>query len=143
MIAAVITRLEALVASLSKRVEGAAQFADLMKRNALPQQTPAAYVLPLGLQGGAAQAATGAFTQQFDEAVAVMLVVRSNDRTGEKALARIDVLIREIINAIAGWAPNDEIGVFKLSRGSLVNMSAGTIVFQIEFSITDQLRIIS
>jgi hypothetical protein len=143
MIDALITRLEAQVPTLAGRVNGAADFADLMKRNALPKATPAAHVIPLGLAGGAADASTGAFTQMFTETIGVMLTVRSYDRTGEKALGTIDTLIRSIVDAVAGWGPNDEIGVFQLSCGNLVNMSAGTIVYQLDFSITDQLRILS
>lgn len=143
MIADVITRLEAKVPTLVNRIDGAAQLADLMRRNALPQQTPAAHVLPGGLLGGQAEASTGVFSQMYKQSVGVLLTVRSNDRTGEKALAGIDTLIFEVIDAIAGWAPADEIGVFELTRGQLVNMSAGTLVYQIDFTINDQLRILS
>ena len=141
MIAQVIARLQAQVPALAGRVEGAADFTDLKRRNALPQQTPAAHVLPLGLRGGRADAASGAFTQMFDETIAVLLTVRSHDRTGARALEDVAPLIRAIVEAIAGWAPNDEVGVFALGRGQLVNMSAGTFVYQVDFSITDQLRI--
>lgn len=143
MIAEVIARLQAQVPDLAGRVEGAASFADLMRRNALPQHTPAAHVLPLGLRGGKADAASGAFTQAFDETVAVLLTVRSYDRTGAPALEDVDTLIRVIVEAVAGWAPGDEVGVFALGRGQLVNMSAGTIVYQLDFTISDQLRILA
>lgn len=141
MIDAVITRLKTEVNAFSNRVEGAADFAGLMKRNALPQKTPAAHVLPLGLAGGQVDAVAGLFRQNFKETVSVMLTIRTNTRTGAKALADVRTLIFDIITAIAGWAPSDEIGVFALSRGHLVNMSAGTLVYQLDFTITDQLRI--
>lgn len=143
MIEAVKSRLEAQVPELAHRVEGAAQFAALMKSNALPQHTPAAHVLPLGLQGGRADAMAGAFTQELQEAIGVILTLRSQSQTGDKALDPVNTLVRAIIAALAGWAPNDETGVFRLLRGNLISMSAGTIVYQLDFTITDQLRILS
>ena len=140
MIDAVITRLKDQVAGLGGRVEGAAGFTALMQQNALPQSTPAAHVLPLGLQGGAAQSSAGAFTQMFDEALGIVLTVRAHDQTGAKALEKVSQLIREVIAALIGWGPDDEIGVFRLSRGQLVSIRAGALVYQLDFIITDQLR---
>lgn len=141
LVDAVIARINGQVPVLSGRTEGAASFADLMRQNALPQVTPAAHVLPLGLQGGAADAGSDIFRQAFDEVVAVVLTYRSHDRTGGRAVGEIDGIIRQLIEAIVGWGPDEAIGVFRLARAALISMSAGTIVYQIEFAITDQLRI--
>jgi hypothetical protein len=54
---------------------------------------------------------------------------------------RIRPLIFEVITALAGWAPGDELGVFHFTRGTLVSMSKGRLVYQIEMTINDQLRI--
>lgn len=143
MIDAVIERLKTNATGLSGRVAGAADFADLMRRNALPQVTPAAHVLPLGLQGESAEAGAGSFVQSYRESVGVILTIRSHTKTGAGALADVNLLIFEIIKALAGWAPGDESGVFILSRGSLINMSAGTLVYQLDFTISDQLRILT
>lgn len=140
-IALVRDRLTALVPELAGRVEGAAAFAELMRQNALPQVTPAAFVIPLGLQGGGAEAVTGLFRQDVQEIVGVMLVLRSFSRTGEQALPELDALVGAVLSAVAGYGPADATGVFRLVRGALVSMSAGTIVYQIEFSLSDQLRI--
>tara|TARA_R110002094_G_scaffold160396_6_gene145794 strand:- start:2824 stop:3255 length:432 start_codon:yes stop_codon:yes gene_type:complete len=143
MIDDVIARLEASVPDLAYRVEGAANFAALMKSNALPQHGTAAHVLPLGLRGGNADASTGAFTQMVEEVVGIVLTVRTFSQTGDKALIELKPLIDAVVNAIAGWGPEDAMGVFRLVRGSLVTMAAGTMVYQIDFSISDQLRILS
>ena len=143
MIEAVISRLDDRVAELEHRVEGAGSLADLMQRNALPQHTPAAHVLPLGLVGRAADAGTGAFTQVFEEAVAVILTIRNHTPAGKRALGNLRALIMAIVEAVAGWAPADQTGVFRLTRGSLLNASKGTVVYQIDFAISDQLRILS
>lgn len=143
MITEIITRLKDEVAVLEHRVDGAGSLADLMARNALPQHGVSANVIPLGLVGRQAEASAGAFLQQFDEAVAIILTVRNHTPAGQKAMADLRSVIMDIVNSLVGWTPSEELGVFRLSRGSLVNASKGTIVYQIDFSITDQLRILA
>ena len=141
MIAAVTARLEARISELQHRVEGAAKFAELMKRGDPPVRSVSAFVLPLGITGRPGDAASGAFTQIIRETVAVVLIVQSTDRTGERAIDKIDEFVNEVIAAIAGWAPDNQVGVFELARGQLINFGPGRLAYQIEFAITDQLRI--
>ena len=136
MLDAVIARLNAEVADLGGRVEGAAA----VGANGVPENVTA-LVMPLGLVGARADTGTGVFVQEFRETVGVYLIARSHDRLGKKALQRLRPLILEIIETIAGWAPSDEVGVFELSRGALKSMAKGTLIYQIDFSINDQLRI--
>ncbi|MFN3834635.1 MAG: hypothetical protein ACK4NO_01905 [Glycocaulis sp.] len=143
MIDTVITRLKAEVSDFSGRIEGAAEFAVLMRQNALPQVTPAAHVLPLGLRGGQGQTGAGAFRQEVEEVIAVLITLRAHSRTGREVLPDLDALIRKVITSVVGWGPDDAIGVFRLTRGQLVSMSAGTLLYQLDFAITDQLRILS
>jgi len=143
MIDAVIARLEAEMPTLRHRIEGAASFADLLQRNALPQHGVSAHVIPLGLVGRQSDAAAGAYLQQFEEAVAIMLTVRNHTAAGKAAMADLRGTIMSVVASLVGWAPDDQLGVFQLSRGSLLSASKGTIVYQIDFSITDQLRILS
>lgn len=140
-IALIRDRLAASVPELLGRIEGAAAFAELMRQNALPQVTPAAFVIPLGLQGGVADVTTGLFRQEVQEIVGVMLVLRSYSTSGEKALPELDRLIEATVSAVVGFAPDDAVGVFRLVRGALVSMTAGMIVYQLEFALSDQLRI--
>lgn len=138
----VIERLKLRVAALGGRVEGAAELAALVQEDILPDVTPAGYVLPLGLQGGVSDAATGLFRQSFSETIAVVLMERgAGDATGALALKPIDALIDATVLAIAGWAPNDEVGVFELRRGALLSLKAGAVMYQLDFAISDQLRI--
>lgn len=143
MVAEVTARLAAMVPMLAGRIEGAVDFAELMRRNALPQLTPGAYVLPLGLQGGGAEVMTGLYRQEVSEIIGVLLTYRSFSQTGGVALPELGLLIRAVIDAVAGWGPDAAIGVFRMRQGHLVNMSAGTIVYQLEFVISDQLRILT
>lgn len=142
----VIARLGSQVGDLAGRIQGAAELTDLVNKNALPQVTPAAFVVPLGLiprdQG---DAGTGAFLQMVDEHVGVVLAVRvTGDPTGGRGLPAVGDLATAIIKALAGWEPDDDaIGVFRLVRAALVGMNAGLITYQIDFAIQTQLRITS
>jgi hypothetical protein len=142
MIADVMQRIQAKVPQLDKRIYGAADFANLMRTNALPKQTPSAYVLGLGLQGGTSDAGAGYYTQMFDRAIAVVLTFKSYDATADRLLDGIEGLLDQVVAAVVGWGPNEEVGVFRLARGNLVSMKSGTVIYQIDFTIKDQLRII-
>ena len=129
------------------RVQGAAALSALMSAGQAPQTTPAAFVLPLGLRGGAADAVTGLFRQQLAWSSGVVICVRvAGDVTGVKANEVLVPLIEAVILAIAGTdaiGPHDEaIGVWRVSRGELLSLSAGLLVFQLDFTIDDQLRIL-
>ena len=75
--------------------------------------------------------------------IAVVLLTRSVDAAGERALGRLETFVDEIVTALAGWAPADEVGVFELRQASIIPTDHGLLGYQIEFSITDQLRITS
>jgi len=136
-----VARLKAEVAGLGGRIDGALQLSDLTRKNALPQQTPAAFVVSLGLRGGEADVASGAFTQIITRIIGVVLFIRDNTPDGRHAIDAFEALENDIVSAIAGWAPADQIGVFRLISSRALAESAGTKIHQIEFSITDQLRI--
>ncbi len=138
----VIALIEAHVADLAKRVEGAAELSGLVKQNALPPVTPAAFVLPLGLRGSEPDASAGLFRQTYDEVVGVVLVIEApGDATGRAALPTMHALAMQVVLAVCGRAPSDQVGVFRLLRGALISLSAGTIIYQLDFAIQDQLRI--
>lgn len=141
VVEALIARLQEKVPDLSNRVSGALQIAELMRQNALPQHTPAANVISVGLQGGAPDIASGLYRQMYDEVFGVLLTFRNNDQVGKAALARVGEVIHAVLNAVAGWAPENALGTFRLVRGTVVTVSAGTLVYQIDFALTDQLRI--
>lgn len=130
------------VAALTGRVEGAAELAALVREGALPQTMPAAFVIPLGLQGGRADAATGLFRQSYVEVAAVVLfVAAAGDATGALALPELGELIDDVVPRICGWAPANAVGVFELRRGALVALNAGAVIYQLEFGLNNQLRI--
>jgi hypothetical protein len=139
----VIQRLKERVPELKTRVEGAASLVQLMQANQLPQTTPAANVISSGLTGGAPDAAAGLFRQAFDETVPVFLTFRNVQGSGTRALDLFDAVRWGVIEALCGWGTDDSVGVFRLVRGQVVNMAAGTLIYQIDFAIGDQLRIVT
>lgn len=131
----IIARLKERVPGLQNRVEGASGMANL------PQITPAARVIASALQGGQADAATGLFRQTFDETVSVYLVFRNVQGVGGNELDLFDSLKFAVIEALAGWAPEDSFGVLRLMRGAIDRFEAGTLIYRIDFTIGNQLRI--
>lgn len=144
----VIHRLKEAVPDLKGRVEGAASLVQLMQENKVPQTTPAANVISSGLQGGQAQAGTGFFTQAVEEIVSVFLSFRNVDGVGKRATDLYLPVRTGVIAAMCGWAPatgltdeEEPVGVFRLRSGQVLRMQAGTLIYQIDFAIGDQLRI--
>ena len=137
----VIARLQERVSDLSGRIEGAAHLAQLQAQNKFPTVTPAANVISSGLQGGVPDAASGIFRQSFDETIAVILTFRNTPGKGARALDKVESVKRAVIEAVCGWAPDDLLGVFRLARGGIVSFTGGTLIYQIEFAVGDQLRI--
>lgn len=135
-------RIEVRVADLAGRVQQAAELSELVRRKALPQASPFAFVLPLGLQArNHGEAGAGYFVQTIDEVIAIILFVRaSGDITGWKALPTIDALVWAVIGAVCGWGPDDAIGVFHLRRGQLLSAEAGAVLYQLDFGLQQQVR---
>lgn len=141
MLADVIARLSDQVPDL-RSVEGAAALEELRRQNRLPQVTPAAFVIPLGLAGRDVQySSAGIFAQMVEEVVGVILIIRSDQPSGARVLDRLDTFVDATVAAIAGWAPTSTTDLFRLVRGNNVPAGPGTVVYQIDFALTDQLRI--
>lgn len=138
----VIARLADRVPELAGRIGGAASLAQLMAQNQLPQQQTAAQVISTGLSGGAPDAAAGLYRQSFDETITVILTFRHAGATGALVLERLDEVKMAVICAIAGWEPEGAMSPFRLVRGQVVNMAAGTLIYSIDFALGDQLRIV-
>ncbi len=141
----VAQRIDSRVPELTGAIEFIAELAALMEQGGLPQRDVTAYVLPLGFDDrGGSETTVNVHTQMLADSVGVVLCVKARgDVKARKALPRIDVLANAVVDAVAGWAPNDEVGVFRVLRGRLIPGASGIIVYQIDFEIMDQLRIVS
>jgi len=131
----IITRLKDRVPGLQNRVEGASGMAQV------PQVTPAARVIASGLLGGQPDAGSDIFRQQFEETVSVYLIFRNVQGAGGNELDLFDTLKFAVIEALAGWAPDDSFGVLRLTRGQVERFETGTLIYRIDLSIANQLRI--
>lgn len=142
--------LEAEVAALAGRTHLAADLTDLVARKALPPSPVFAFVLPLGLAAGEADVSAGAFRQAATETVAVLIGVNgAGDAAGAKALPSIDALAAACIGAVCGAVPADPdgtpfltTGAFTLAQGQLLEAGAGLVLYQLDFALPRQVRII-
>lgn len=138
----IIARIESRVTDLAGRVEGAAEMAALVRENALPDFTPAAFVLPLGQRPGSADVVTPLYRQPVVETIGIVLMVSApGDVSGESALPTIRQLSDAIILALAGWQPPGGEDVMVFARGTLLSMQQGTVVYQTDFTLQSHLRI--
>lgn len=140
MIEAIIQKLTAEVPELGP-VMGAVDFGALVAGGKMPQTTYSAFVLPAGLIGRSAEAGAGAFVQTFDEAASIILAIRSFEAAGTRAIDPLRALVMKIFETLGGWTPGDETGALVLRTGRLVSMQAGLVVYQLDFTLTDQMRI--
>lgn len=142
LVADIKARIEAGVPALAGRLEEVADLAALIAAGVLPQRSPAGYVIPLGFNGREPADAAGLFIQSLDETVGVVLVVEAaGDPKAKRALATVDALDIAVRNAVCGYVPAGAIGEFRAVRGRLVSVTAGTVIYQIDFAIQTQLRI--
>lgn len=141
MEAATIERIEARVPDLAGLTKGAAEFSALVNSHDIGRLRRGAYVIALSLVGGAARASTGAFVQDIDEGLSVVLTQRAEDPTGGAGRSWIVTQRDAVIAAIAGWVPDGSPGPMRLRRGQMLNVAQGVLVYQLDFAAASQLRI--
>jgi hypothetical protein len=139
--AAVRTRLAAEVGALAGRVLAATDLAALMARGELPQVTPAAVVLPLGLRGGETVATFGHFRQAVTRRVGVLLVVRAPQPATARAAGDVEALAEDVLAALLGWSPAAETpGVLRLEGARLSALAGGAVLYDLAFALADAIE---
>lgn len=135
-------RIAVQVPELAGNLGSAGQFAALVERRQLPQWRAGGFVLPGTVSGGALRSASAAaFIQDIEETILVVLVVRvAADPTSSKALDEISPLVRAVVDGVIGWGPETAPGVFALARGELVGSQDSALIYQLDFTLQDQLR---
>jgi len=137
-----ITRLNSEAPSLGGRVEGAAALSALMKAKAMPQTTPAAWIITSGLQAGQQANSTGMHRQRLTHTISVCWVVSyAGSVAGGEAIAEIAAIQNEIVLALAGFTPVAGEGAMELTRSALTDFEDGTFFFQTDFTCQSNLRI--
>ena len=136
------------VAGIAGRIQPAATLSELIARGLGPQGGDSAFILPLGIRGGPEEAMAGLFKQDIAETLGVVLMIRAvGDASGAKSADRLVPIRNAVISRIVGWSPPSEwlagetVGCFRLSRGELISLSSSLLIYQIDFALTDQLRI--
>ena len=153
LVDAVTARIET-IEGLEGCVEGALSLSEMLAKKTLPQRPRSAFVIPAGLTGRAAQSSENAFLQEVDETIAVVLMLRAaNDATGARAMPGLDAVVWSVIHALCGWSPEiegdpeasgiDPVGVFELRRGRALSLSAGTVFYQLDFALFQQVRVVA
>jgi hypothetical protein len=136
----VAARLEAGMPEL-KRVSGALELADLVKRNALPNATPAAFVVPGGASGEPRTNATGPAQQRLTERVKVLLFARANDAAGGTARDALDALRLAARDLLFGWSPDDrEVEPFEVASEQIASLGGGAGLYDLTMRTRYRLR---
>lgn len=138
----IAARVKSEVPALNDRVEYVAELAALVSSGALPSHSVCAYVVPLGLDDQGGDSATGMYIQSVQESFGVVICIQARgDAKSQKAVPAIDVLSEAVIEALAGWSPDNGPGVLRVMRGRMVSVLAGLVIYQIDFALMTQLRI--
>lgn len=140
LVDAVIDRLKLLPATVLRSVDGIADMQALMAANRLPQVTPAAHVVPAGMQAVPPQDVAGGYIQQVTEVVGVVVTLRGNDTQGKAALPRLREIIDAIMTQLCGWEPDGAYSQFQFSRGAVLSLDEKGLVYLLEFQIPFLLR---
>jgi hypothetical protein len=149
-----IAQLSTAVPELTGRIQGALELSELLRANQLPQSPSWAFVFHNGIAGFSAEMQAGAFIQAAEEIVSVVLGMRrGGDATGRRISPELHELVWKVLFGLCGWAPPDPeepeededttrpTGVFVLRRGRVVSLKDGTALYQIDFAISQQIRV--
>jgi len=138
-------RIEATVPQLTGAIDEIADIAALIAAGALPQREVFAFVVPLGFDDvGGGTSAAGVHTQMIKDAVGVVLGIKAlGDARAKKSLPTITSLRDAVKQSVAGWAPDNSAGVFNVIKGRLLSVNNGLVLYQLDFALLDQLRILA
>lgn len=140
--AAVADRLKAAVPGL-RRVGVAADLMSVLEGKLADPNGTSAFVIGAGARGGVPDVMAGAFVQLVTETVSVVLTLRSIDnRAGDRAVDDLEALKAAVRAALAGWAPPGAFDVMALSAERVVSFVPGFFAYALEFTTSDQLRIL-
>lgn len=145
------TRVASLVDELPvERLQFAADLAELVRQNALPNAPVSGFVLDAGTRAlDQGQSGAGIFIQAVEQRVATVLVFNSaSDVSGGKAVERADAVVAEVLKAPLGWAPDGDdehlyTTDFRFAGSEVSSLVNGRVIYQLEHVIGLQLRITS
>jgi len=134
----------------AERQQFAADLAELIRRDAMPNAPIAAYLLDGGTRAvGDGQSGAGYFIQAVEQRVVVVVIFNSaGDVSGGKVVTRADDLLERLKLGMVGWAPAGDAEHsyttdFRFGGSDPAALTAGRAMYQLEFVIGLQLRILS
>lgn len=132
----IVQRLEAKV---NAKIYTAAELAELDERK---QKTPAVHVINGGF--GPTQARGDGVVQEIEHTwwlvVADKNATQSASGTGSKVRSQVGPLIKQTIEAMIGWRPNNEHRAFRMAESPQPAYSAGYGYFPLAFTTRTQHR---
>lgn len=129
------------IAAIQGRIDGVLEMASLADGDVKPPITPCAFVVKLGSDASAGDAATGIHRQKVSHRIGIVLVLeKPDDPRGEATLGELEALESAIIGLVAGWRAPSAADAFHLARGRLLRMSRGTAFYQIDFVTSTYVR---
>ena len=138
----IIARIKATAPALNSIVSGALELAALLKAETLPQRLPAAYVIPLGIDAEPPALSANVYSQSISRGFGVViLAAAAGDATGARSRPLLDQIEAELIAGLCGWEVPGATGVLELRRSRLIGLDAGAVQQQLDFSLSDFVRI--
>lgn len=130
----VIAELRRRCPTFSKRVYGAAEFAAIDASTVM--QMPCAYVLPLGESAEPFQLNTN-YRQWVEQSFGVVVYVTTGaNETGLEAYDNAEEIKLEVLKAIAGWCPTDDVNEVIYEGTSILDLSRARLAVQLEFNVS-------
>ena len=118
-----------------RRVYGAAEFAAIDASTNLA--VPCAYVLPLGETAEDIDLHTD-YRQTVEQSFGVCVYVSTgmSDETGVSAYDAVENIKSEVLRAVAGWCPTDDVNEVIYQGASVLDLSRARLCVQLEFAVT-------
>jgi hypothetical protein len=139
----VIAQLRSVATVFGQNVAGAATYANGVSDQVwLPR--PAAYVLPLDMDGGDNESQTGLWQMVAQRISVVLDIDNSMDRRGQASAAQITDLFYAVCSAILNWRPdwntsnptsNRETRGFRFVSGEILLMDRARLQYQLIFAL--------
>ena len=130
----VIAELRRRCPTFSKRVYGAAEFVAIDTSTVM--QMPCAFVLPLGESAEQFQLNTN-YRQGVEQSFGVVVyVANAADEVGLVAYDKVEEIKDELMRAIAGWCPTDDVDEVIYEGASILDLNRARLAVQFEFNVS-------
>lgn len=135
----IISEVKARLKDISQleRIGGALSLAGINKQG----KTPAAFVVPEGERASTELETIGATTQKNLISFKVVLVFKAkNSKSGIEVEDEIELIRNELKAKLVGWQPATEFEEIKFTKGDLVSLGNGFVVWADEFRSVTYIR---